>query len=369
MTNDALPAPPVPPYCDCTDLDGFMLNVEKLMASELVALANHEQVAAALFVWCRAWKQIPAASLPDDDDVIAAFARLPVARFRKHRAKIMRGFKKCSDGRLYHSVLAAEALVAFEKKVKFRNKREGDAERLRKWRENQKRNAGETGNETSSETHSETTFETRFVPEGQGQGQGQGQESSQSAGVPADATSVRKPPAEPDRPTEPPTGPDWDAVVSDACRLAGLPPGREVNEERTRLTWIAEGLDPERDVLAAIRAAMAQPSPPDVGGLAYFTKAACRLRDIRLGRISAGAPGKTAVKPAQAEPDDFGTPAYWRRYVAAWDQRGRKGWGEVKHGPEPINRYTCEYDPDCRVPTSVLAEFGIGPLAATGAAA
>jgi len=151
----------VPADCDCTDLDGFMLNVERLMASELVALSSHEVVAAALFLWCRAWKQKPAASLPDDERVLAAFSRLPLPRFRKLRDEALRGFVKCSDGRFYHPVLAEEARKAFERKTAFRKKRETDAERLRKWRETQR----ETGGETSDET--------RFVAEGQGQGQGQ----------------------------------------------------------------------------------------------------------------------------------------------------------------------------------------------------
>jgi len=164
-----LPVPLVPADVDCVDLDGFMLNVERLMASELVALSSHEVVGAALFLWCRAWKQRPAASLPDDDRVLAAFARLSTARFRKLKNEILRGFVKCSDGRLYHAVLAAEALNGFERKQAFRKKRDTDAERLRKWRESQK----ETPSVTVGETHVETHGETRFVAEGQGQGQGQ----------------------------------------------------------------------------------------------------------------------------------------------------------------------------------------------------
>ena len=171
-----LPEPLVKPDCDCTDLDGFMLNVERLMASELVALASHEAIAAALFLWCRAWKQRPAASLPDDDRVNAAFARLPMPRFMKLKSDIMRGFVKCSDGRLYHKTLAPEATAAFAKKATFRNKRENDAERLRKWRESLKETACETLSETIIETPHETHCETRFVAEGQGQGQGHKEE-------------------------------------------------------------------------------------------------------------------------------------------------------------------------------------------------
>lgn len=154
------PEPLVPADCDCTNLDGFLLNVERLMASELVALSSHEVVAAALFLWCRAWKQRPAASLPDDQRVLAAYARLSLPRFLRVRDEVMRGFVKCSDGRLYHRVLAAEALKAFSKKQAFLRKRDGDAARLRKWRSTQ--------DTTHTETPSETLPETHFVAEGQG---------------------------------------------------------------------------------------------------------------------------------------------------------------------------------------------------------
>jgi hypothetical protein len=175
----ALSSPLVPPECDCTDLDGFMLNVERLMASELVALSSHEVVSAAMFVWCRAWKQLPAASLPDDDRVNAAFARLPLHKFKKLKDEIMRGFVKCSDGRLYHKFLAAEAIRAFEKKSAFQGRRAKDAERLRTWRESRK----ETRIETHNETASETLNETRFVAEGRyGTGQGRYEKKKEEDG-------------------------------------------------------------------------------------------------------------------------------------------------------------------------------------------
>jgi uncharacterized protein YdaU (DUF1376 family) len=153
MTEER-PAPLVESHVDCTDLDGFMLNVERLMASELVAVSSHEVVAAALFLWCRAWKQRPAASLPDDDRILSSFCRLPLHRFRVLKAQVLRGFVKCSDGRLYHRFLSADAVRAFEKKKAHRSRREKDAERLRKWRSGH----DETHRETSVESRSETRF-------------------------------------------------------------------------------------------------------------------------------------------------------------------------------------------------------------------
>jgi len=160
--TERLPRPLTPEDCDCTDLDGFMLNVERLLGSELVALSSHEVIGAAVLVWARAWKQRPAASLPDDDKVNAAFARMPIGKYRKLKEEILRGFVKCSDGRLYHKVLAAEAVKAFGKKTAFRKKRESDAERLRRWRLGR----GETADETLDETEFETGNETRFDDDG-----------------------------------------------------------------------------------------------------------------------------------------------------------------------------------------------------------
>jgi hypothetical protein len=170
VSND-LPPPLVEPHVDCTDLDGFMLNTERLMSSELVALYGNEIIGAALMLWCRAWKQRPAASLPDDDKINSAFARLPLARFRKLKDAVMHGFVKCSDGRLHHPVLAAEATKAYEKKIAFQKRRATDAQRLNNWRKRQldpRRNEVGLLSEGDAETLDETRFNTRVVADGNG---------------------------------------------------------------------------------------------------------------------------------------------------------------------------------------------------------
>src|SRR5208283_1716463 len=69
-----LPKPLVPPDLDLRNLHGFMLDAERLMASELWALSTGEEFKAAVGLWCRAWKQIPAGSLPNDEKILAAFS-------------------------------------------------------------------------------------------------------------------------------------------------------------------------------------------------------------------------------------------------------------------------------------------------------
>jgi transposase len=162
--ND-LPAPMVPADVELRDMDGFMLNAERLLSSELWALSTGDQFKAAVALWCRAWKQTPAASLPDDDRILAGFAGLDQRRWKAIRDVAMRGFVLCSDGRFYHRVLAEDALRAWEKKIERANDRAADRERLRLWRESKKakRNGDETADETrfnSVSKHARNSDET-----------------------------------------------------------------------------------------------------------------------------------------------------------------------------------------------------------------
>lgn len=107
------PAPLVSPEIDLSKIDGFMLDTVRLLGSELVAISTGEEFKAAVLLWARSWHQRPAASLPDDDRVLASFAMVPAARWKKVKPIALRGFVKCSDGRLYHRVLAEDAVRAW----------------------------------------------------------------------------------------------------------------------------------------------------------------------------------------------------------------------------------------------------------------
>lgn len=125
--------PFVPADRDVRDLNGFMLNVERLLASELVAIGTPEECWAALMLWCRAWKQVPGGSLPNDDRILASFSGAG-KRWNKVKDVALHGFELCSDGRLYHRFLCAEVERAYAKSIEFKKRKTRDAERLREWR-------------------------------------------------------------------------------------------------------------------------------------------------------------------------------------------------------------------------------------------
>jgi hypothetical protein len=72
-------------------------------------------------LWGAAWHQVPAASLPDDDRVLARYAGYgrAVEQWKLIREGALRGFVRCRDGRLYHRTLAEKANAAWQSRLKY----------------------------------------------------------------------------------------------------------------------------------------------------------------------------------------------------------------------------------------------------------
>ena len=159
MINEAssLPEPLTPMDIDLKGFPGFVLDVEALLASEMVALSTPDELAAALMLWCRAWQQTPHGSLPNEDRVLAAFSH--AKNWKKVRDMALRGFVLCSDGRLYHKTLCVKVHEAWAQRVAYQEKRKKDAERLADWRD-KKRAGNKTGNANGNDEGNED--ETRF---------------------------------------------------------------------------------------------------------------------------------------------------------------------------------------------------------------
>lgn len=168
--NDTRPAPLTMPGMDVRDLDGFMLNAERLMASELVALSTGEEFKAAVLLWCRAWKQVPAGSLPNDDRVLASFAGAG-SRWKKIKAMALRGFVECSDGRLYHRVLCEDVKRAFIKKEERRERTRAATEARKKERNEQRNEQRNVGRNVQRDDHHNPNVTTSQGQDRTGTGQ------------------------------------------------------------------------------------------------------------------------------------------------------------------------------------------------------
>lgn len=115
-----LPPPLTPSDCDLRDFQYMELDVRRLRDSEFAAGTSGEAFRAGVLLWCAAWHQLPAASLPDNDTELANLAGYGrvVREWRKVREQALNGFVKCSDGRLYHAVIAEKAVAAWAAKEK-----------------------------------------------------------------------------------------------------------------------------------------------------------------------------------------------------------------------------------------------------------
>jgi hypothetical protein len=127
-----LPEPFTPADCDLRDFTFMPLDVVRLRDSEISVVSNGDEFRCAVLLWCAAWHQVPAASIPDDDVVLAqlaGFGRV-IREWKKVREGALRGWIKCADGRLYHPVVAEKANEAWSGRVAYREKKEAD--RVRK---------------------------------------------------------------------------------------------------------------------------------------------------------------------------------------------------------------------------------------------
>lgn len=111
-----MPDPLTPADCDLRGLPYMPLDVIRLIDSDLFAISSGDEFKAAVALWCKSWIQLPAASLPDDDRVLSHLSGTGT-RWKKIRAMALKGWVKCSDGRLYHPVISEKACHAWKARI------------------------------------------------------------------------------------------------------------------------------------------------------------------------------------------------------------------------------------------------------------
>ncbi|WP_407059325.1 DUF1376 domain-containing protein (plasmid) [Ralstonia syzygii subsp. celebesensis] len=107
--------PLTPADCDLREFHFMPLEVKRLLSSETWVLGTGDERAAAITLWLESWHQVPAASLPSDDRMLAHLSQSK--NWRKVKEHALRGWVKCADGKLYHPVVAEKALEAWISKL------------------------------------------------------------------------------------------------------------------------------------------------------------------------------------------------------------------------------------------------------------
>ena len=241
-----LPSPLTEPHMDVRDLDGFMLNVERLIASELMAISTGDEFKASVSLWCRAWKQIPGGSLPNDERVLAAFSGNP-GKWKKIREMALRGFILCSDGRLYHRTLCEDVNRAYLKKMERRDRTAAATEARKNGRNGKRDDQRDDQRDDERDTHVTTS---------QGQGQGHKKEDGDDAG--ATVVSISQP--------------DHIAIGRKVARQCGLENDPSwFGDFGTVKSWMAGGAD-EALILGTVNEVLVRAgSNHNIRNLKYFT--------------------------------------------------------------------------------------------------
>jgi hypothetical protein len=122
-----------------------------LFQSDFFATATGDELRAAIKLWCAAWVQAPAGSLPSADKVVQYHAGLDqnIRLWNRVKEAALHGFVLCNDGRIYHPYVVRLAQEAFAR-------REGDRVRQSKRRARQSSQPIEN-TQYPSECHADST--------------------------------------------------------------------------------------------------------------------------------------------------------------------------------------------------------------------
>ncbi|WP_244130847.1 YdaU family protein [Burkholderia pyrrocinia] len=130
-----LPLPLTPADSELRNFREMPIDVPRLLGSDLVHDESPEACWSAMLLWCVSWHEVPAGSLPDNDEWLAKRAgywhkgKLDPT-WHDVRAGALHGWIKCSDGRLYHPVVAEKVNTAWFSK--HRHAHDKLSERIRK---------------------------------------------------------------------------------------------------------------------------------------------------------------------------------------------------------------------------------------------
>lgn len=365
--------PLTPPDCDLRGLTFMPLDVVRLLDSDLFALTTGDEFKAAVALWCKSWNQVPAASLPNDERILARLAGVSVTEWRGLSEMALKGWVACDDGRLYHPVVAEKALEAWIERLKHRKRSEaGNATRWGREFDSASYDAAiahaqamlaelgridpempQGSEDDPARTGSRSLSDpTRTEKRSEGTGTGTGNPPHSPPKGEADLFGQTDDPPAPKPPDPVRTAFD---LWNETAKRCGLPVAKVLDDARRkaiRKRLESGGLELWRKALAAVEAsAFLLGQRPDRDGRAFRADLdfVCQARSFK--RLIEGFYGTDAKPPPKAQPQpdpndrwrarmrEFVTNGYWN--TNDWEARpGRPG---------------------CVVPPEVLAEFGFGP--------
>lgn len=338
--TEILPDPLVAAEVDLRDFAYMQFDVYRLRNSKAWRVCKRDPAMAfyMMNLWLASWHEVPAASLEDDDEALADYAMCDMKKWSKIKATALRGWIKCSDGRLYHSTVAEKALAAWERKIAQRDRTQKAREALAQKRTNSSTERATTPvitPTTDPQTDPPTATVAGSRREGEEKRREEGSASLRSAGAAAPpASEPEKPPDLPtqfwreglaivrnltkrgDIPSRKVLGKMLDAIGGDHAPLLAILRRAEVEQPDGPIDWIRAAINHHSGLLAQL-------GPPDPWGVNAWAK---HQPDMVIAENEAGQPEPTingwlVITSAEVVAMAIGLPESWR---GNWDAMG--GW-------------------------------------------
>lgn len=154
---DDLPVPLVPAEVDLRNFTWLPLDATFVNRAAFL-LASGDELKAHIALLCRAWSEVPAASLPSDDRLLAALS-CAGTRWQKVKAAALTGFVLCTDDRYYHVSLSTKAIEAWGRS------KAGSENARKRWHRAASAPADATGNAPASTVAYATASTTAMLGE------------------------------------------------------------------------------------------------------------------------------------------------------------------------------------------------------------
>lgn len=320
--------PLTPPDLDLRAFTYMPLEVVRLRDSDLVVLASGDEFRAAVLLWCAAWHQVPAASLPRDERMLASLAGFgrDLKGWRAVSEAALRGFVECSDGRLYHPVIADKAIESGSKKRKQVSQTSAATEARRLAKEQRDVAAAEAERKRNVERNVDVTSYVESTNPERNKVQGKGTEGK---GEELNGTDLK---------TRVFFAEFWKAY-----------PRRDSDEQQDRAeesfnALVKTGVDPKVITFGAM-AYCAKVRKQNTYATRYVKQAWRWLADQDFSSIAVAPVTATSDRFEPAEKDWISAVKRWLQNESNWPR-----WA----GNDPRS-------PSCRCPPEILAECGVCP--------
>lgn len=302
-----LPAPLVPAEVDLRDFSWMPIEIHRLRRSKawLICKRKPELGFYMLNLWTAAWHDTPSASLEDDDDVLADLAMCEPSKWPKVREQVLRGWIKCSDGRLYHPVVADLARGAWTQKQAQRLRTEAARQAREQKRQQAMQQSGASATtDNAAKTVAISVTEHVTASNGTEQtGEGPERRGTGDSGIPPSAGAAAPPGPPPNPP--PPSAVDTIFAVGLPLLQQAQVPERNARTFLGHLRKLAKAKGGDDAVVRALNACVQEGAVDPVTYLqACFSSKANGSTQPDLDELAAGVRRRLGVLPPTAEAID-----------------------------------------------------------------